>query len=635
MYHAVPKLRLFVNRPRNVVSVLNTYKSNQGTFSSNVQQSRQISYLFKDIDEKSTKNGGELVAEVFKSHGVKFVYTLVGGHVSPILVASEKQGIKVVDTRHEASAVFAADATARLSGKVGVAVVTAGPGVTNTITAVKNAQMAESPVIIIGGAAATLAKGRGALQDIEQIGLFKSCCKKSYSVTAIRQIIPTLKEACQVAMSGTPGPVFVEMPIDVLYPYSTVAQESVLKDPKNILQWITSKYINYHLKYVFGGAFENVPSTDPLPVEYPKATAEQISETAKLVREGKKPVIIVGSQATIQPTPVDDVAAALTEMGIPCFLGGMARGLLGADSSIQMKHKRREALKDADVVILAGAICDFRLGYGRSLPKKGKIVAVNRDKDKMLLNSKQFWHPALAAQSDVGYFLTELAKELKGYKPDPAWVQTLRDREDVREKELDEKASKVTDKHLNPIKVLQAFDKVLPDNAILVADGGDFVGSAAYVLRPRKPLSWLDPGPFGTLGVGGGFALGAKLSRPESQVWVIYGDGSLGYSVMEYDSFVRHKAPVLSIVGNDAGWTQIAREQVPMLGSDVACKLAYSNYQDIVPALGGKGELINRDNEDKMEKILLDAQEANKKGESVLVNVLIGRTDFRDGSISV
>jgi len=323
--------------------------------------------------------------------------------VSPILVGAEKRGIRVVDTRHEVSAVFAADATARLSGKVGVAVVTAGPGVTNTLTAVKNAQMAESPVVIIGGAAATLAKGRGALQDIEQVGLFKSVCKKSYSIDCVRNIVPTMREACQIAMSGTPGPVFVEMPIDILYPYKLIEQESKLKDPKNILQWITAKYIDYHLNYVFGDAFEP-QCTDPLPVTFPRSSPNQVSQAAELVRKSKKPVIIVGSQATIPPTPVEDVAASLNAMGIPCFLGGMARGLLGADNEIQMRHKRKEALKDADLVILAGAICDFRLSYGRSLPKSGAIISVNRDKEKMLLNSKQFWRPTMAVQSDVGYF---------------------------------------------------------------------------------------------------------------------------------------------------------------------------------------------------------------------------------------
>jgi len=251
------------------------------------------------------------------------------------------------------------------------------------------------------------------------------------------------------------------------------------------------------------------------------------------------------------------------------------------------------------------------------------------------MNSKQFWFPTQTVQSDVGQYLKELSQSLQGYKCDPGWIDTLRKREDEREVELEKSAEKITDVHLNPIKVLKALDKILPDNAILVADGGDFVGTAAYVLRPRGPLCWLDPGPFGTLGVGGGFALGAKLCNPDKEVWIIYGDGSCGYSIMEYDTFVRHKVPVLSIIGNDAGWTQIAREQVPMLGSDTACRLAFSNYHDIPLAFGGKGELINRDNEKNIEKILESVSKRNSTGESIVVNVLLGKTDFRDGSISV
>nr|CAD7406495.1 unnamed protein product [Timema cristinae] len=179
------------------------------------------------VDENSNKHGGELVAEILKSHGVNFLFTLVGGHISPILVGAEKLGIKVVDTRHEVNAVFAADAVARLSGTVGVAVVTAGPGVTNTVTAVKNAKLAESPILLIGGAAAGMLKGRGALQDIDQISLFTSICKYCTTIKTVREIVPTLKLALQIAASGTPGPVFVEMPVDVLYTYSMVKKEVV------------------------------------------------------------------------------------------------------------------------------------------------------------------------------------------------------------------------------------------------------------------------------------------------------------------------------------------------------------------------------------------------------------------------
>ncbi|PVD33270.1 hypothetical protein C0Q70_04523 [Pomacea canaliculata] len=588
------------------------------------------------VDEKSKRHGGELVAEVLNQHGITHVFTLVGGHISPILVACEKLGIRVVDTRHEATAVFAADALARLSGTVGVAAVTAGPGLTNTVTAVKNAQMAESPILLIGGAAATLLKGRGALQDIDQMSLFKPLCKFCATVNCVREIVPTLRKALQMAQSGTPGPVFVEFPIDTLYPYELVKKEIGMKEkgPTSLVQKVINWYLQNHLTNLFAGAWEP-KDTSPLPVIIPYASSSQIQQCAKLVSRAKKPVILLGSQATLPPTPVSELRAALETLGIPCFLGGMSRGLLGRKSEIQARQQRREALKDADLVILAGAVCDFRLGYGRVLNRRSKIIAINRDKDQLYKNSDMFWKPAIAVQADVGSTISALTAALKGYRCDPDWVHLLRSRDEETEKKNSVKAEETTNVHLNPLKVLHTLEDIMTDNTILVADGGDFVATAAYILRPRGPLMWLDPGAFGTLGVGGGFALGAKLCRPDAEVVVIYGDGSLGYSVAEFDTFTRHKTPVLAVVGNDAGWTQIAREQVPLFGTSVGCDLDYTNYHEVARGYGGRGLQLDRTNEDKIKEVLQQAFAEYRNGNSILINVLIGKTNFREGSISV
>ncbi|XP_071099924.1 2-hydroxyacyl-CoA lyase 2-like [Haliotis cracherodii] len=590
---------------------------------------------FHKVDAQTKRNGGDIVADVLKEHGVKYVFTLVGGHISPILVACERLGIRVVDTRHEVTAVFAADAVARLSGTVGVAAVTAGPGLTNTVTAVKNAQMAESPLLLIGGAAATLLKGRGALQDIDQMSLFKPLCKYCATITKIREIVPTVRKALQVAQSGTPGPVFIEFPIDTLYPYAMVKKEIGMKDKAGgLVQKVINWYLQNHLNDLFAGAFEEREMT-PLKVERPMATRSQIQKSIEMLSRAKKPVILLGSQSTLPPTPVEDLKKAIESLGIPCFLGGMSRGLLGKSSEIQVRQHRRDALREADVVVLAGAICDFRLGYGRVLSRRSKIIAVNRDKDQLYKNSDMFWKPTLAVQGDVGSFMVEVARGMRGYKCDPDWVKTLRDRDEEKEVANKQKAEEIPDNHLNPLKVLMTVEEVLSDDAILVADGGDFVATAAYILRPRGPLHWLDPGAFGTLGVGGGFALGAKLCRPESDVWVIYGDGTVGYSVAEVDTFTRHKVPVLALVGNDAGWTQIAREQVPMFGSSVACQLAYSDYDVVAEGYGGKGYRLDRTNEDNIKEVLERALKDYRAGNTVLINALIGKTNFREGSISV
>jgi len=590
--------------------------------------------LTHKADQKSNRNGGELVAEALQAHGVKFVFTLAGGHISPILVESEKRGIRVIDTRHEVTTVFAADAVARMSGTVGVAAVTAGPGLTNTITAVKNAQMAESPILLIGGAAATLLKGRGALQDIDQMSLFKPLCKYCATIKHLRDIKPVLCKAFQIAQSGTPGPVFVEFPIDTLYPFSLVQQEVGFSGGKGLMNKIISWYLNNHLNNVFASAWDPLP-VQPLPVDIPYVAQDDIQRCVEMISRSKKPVVLLGSQSTLPPTSVDNLRKALENMGIPCFLGGMARGLLGRNSPIQMRQCRKEALKDADLVVLAGIVCDFRLGYGKVLSKRSKIISINRDKSQLNKNSGIFWKPTAALRGDVATAIVGISEGLKGYKCDPEWVKDLQGRDAKKEEKNSEMGEQETDQHLNPIKVLHKLESMLPDDSIIVADGGDFVGTAAYIMRPRGPLRWLDPGAFGTLGVGGGFALGAKLCRPDSQLWIIYGDGSLGYSVAEFDTFTRHKTPVIALVGNDACWSQIARDQIRILGRGTACDLAFSDYHVVAQGYGGKGYLIDRTNGDQLEDIFKTAQKESAEGHSVLLNCLIGKTSFREGSISV
>ncbi|XP_074060383.1 2-hydroxyacyl-CoA lyase 2 [Macrotis lagotis] len=591
--------------------------------------------LVHQVDKSSSRHGGESVAAVLKAHGVQFIFTLVGGHISPVLVAAEKLGIRVVDTRQEATAVFAADAVARLSGTVGVAAVTAGPGLTNTVTAVKNAQMAQSPVLLLGGAASTLLQNRGALQGIDQMSLFRPLCKYCASVRRVRDIIPTLRAALAAAQSGTPGPVFVELPIDVLYPYFLVQKEVMpSKAPKSLMGKLVSWYLKNHLANLFAGAWEPQPQ-GPLPLDIPQASSQQVQRCVELLSRAKKPLLLLGSQALLPPTPAESLRAAVESLGIPCFLGGMARGLLGRNSPLHIRQNRRDALKEADVVILAGVVCDFRLSYGRILSHSSKIIAVNRDREQLLLNSDLFWKPQEAVQGDVGSFLLKLVEGLRGQTWSQEWIEQLQETDRKKEQANREKASVPTTHHLNPLWVLELIEKTLPDNSVLVADGGDFVGSAAYLVRPRGPLGWLDPGAFGTLGVGGGFALGAKLCRPDAEVWVLFGDGALGYSIIEFDTFVRHKIPVIAVVGNNACWIQISREQVPILGSNVACGLAYTDYHVVAEGLGSRGFLLSRENEEKAEEVLHIAQQRCREGHPVLINVLIGKSDFRDGSISV
>uniref|UniRef100_A0A1I7SBM5 IlvB-like protein n=1 Tax=Bursaphelenchus xylophilus TaxID=6326 RepID=A0A1I7SBM5_BURXY len=337
--------------------------------------------LFK-VDESSEKHGGDLVAKTLKSHGVQEVFTLCGGHITPILVGCESLGIRVVDTRHEVTTVFAADAVSRLRQDLGVAAVTSGPGVTNTVTAMKNAQMAESALLLLGGAAPTTMQHRGALQDIDQLSIFKPVCKHTARVTRVRDIIPTLKESIQIAKSGTPGPVFVEIPIDLLYPYEQAFRDAIIKRPANLTQKIYNEYVRARINYEFHNGFTNQDTT-PLSLTIPTAKNGEVKKVADLIKSSKKPLLLLGSQATLGPVSAHELQKIVNDLGIPCYLGGMCRGLLGLGSPIQLRQNRRGALKEADLVILAGTPADFRLDYGKILSPNSKVVAINRSADNL------------------------------------------------------------------------------------------------------------------------------------------------------------------------------------------------------------------------------------------------------------
>ncbi|HQV78850.1 MAG TPA: thiamine pyrophosphate-binding protein [Chitinophagales bacterium] len=573
-------------------------------------------------------NGGEIIAKVLQNHGVKYLFTLCGGHISPIFVSAQNIGIRVIDTRHEVNAVFAADAVARLTGIPGVAAVTAGPGLTNTITAIKNAYMAQSPLIVLGGGAATILKGRGSLQDIDQMSLMKPVVKWAARITKVKEIIPTLERAFAVAQEGVPGPVFIECPIDTLYNEELVREWYGAKSkdvpPRNIQERVVQWYINRHAKKIFEGK-ENVQFHQPLSFSIPTHKDAEVDEVVTALKKAKNPLMIIGSGAVMSPQNVHELSTAVQHLNIPVYLSGMARGLVGKDSELQMRHKRKDAIKEADFIILAGVPNDFRLEYGNHIGHRS-FASINRSTEDLYKNKK----PTIAIHADPQQFIIDLAHKYKAETS--TWKATLRERDELREQAIDKQAKDKLN-GMNPIELFRCMDKILDDNTILIADGGDFVATSAYTLKPRAPLSWLDPGVFGTLGVGAGFALGAKLVFPEKDVFIIYGDGSSGYSLVEYDTFVRHQLPVISVIGNDACWAQIARDQIEFLNSDCALTLAHSNYEMIGKAFGADGERV--ENIEAFKAATIKAKEQSRKGTPFIINAIIGKSEFRKGSISM
>jgi len=577
-------------------------------------------------------HGGDMVARFLVERQVPCLFTLCGGHISPILVAARAAGIRILDMRHEVNAVFAADATARLTGRPGVAAVTAGPGVTNTVTALKNAALAQSPVVLVGGAAPTVLKGRGALQDIDQTNLLRSVVKQTFNLKRNCDILPVLESAFATAAGGVPGPVFVECPIDLLYPEDLVRQwygDQKQETPsRSLRERLLQAYLSRHVDRMFACSFDTMEAGPWTPMDEVVDHAV-VAKAAQMLGQSRQPVAIVGSQALLHADQADALAAALDRMGLPLYLTGMARGLMGRNHPLVFRHQRRQALREADTVLMAGMPCDFRLDYGRSINRRATLIGVNRSRRDLKLNRS----PQLAAAADPGRFLQSLAEN--GPFPAERWVTwqaTLQAREDAREAAIQAQAQTAVD-GVNPLHFLQTLEDFLDDRALLVADGGDFVASAAYTLRPRGPLSWLDPGVFGTLGVGAGFAAGATLCRPEAEVWLLYGDGSAGYSLAEFDTFVRHGLPVIAVVGNDAGWSQIARDQVKYLKDDVGTVLAPTAYEQVVEGFGARGLRVSRPED--IRPALEEARRTAADGRPVLINVLMGRTDFREGSISM
>lgn len=575
-------------------------------------------------------DGGTRVAEVLKAHGVPFLFTLVGGHISPILVAAKKKGIRVVDVRHEVNAVFAADAVARLTGVPGVAAVTAGPGVTNALTAVKNAALAQSPLVLIGGATATILRGRGSLQDIDQVALMKPHVKWMARPSRLAEVVPAMERAFHEAASGVPGPVFVELAVDLLYDQKVVREWSAKqldKPDKTFSEQALSLYVRGHLRYTFSRSRE--PSFhSPRPVDVVKPGGKDLAKAVELLASAERPLMVLGSQTMLHPARVRELVGAVERLGVPVYLSGMARGLLGPDHRLQMRHKRREALKKADVVVLAGVPNDFRLDYGSHVAR-AKVIGINLSKEDLVKNRK----PQVGLLADPHATIVALAQETPAAARDrTAWLAELDGRDEEREREIDTMAGAPSD-HLNPLRFCRQLDHKLADDSVLVGDGGDFVATAAYTVSPRGPLSWLDPGVFGTLGVGAGFALGAKLVRPDADVWLLWGDGAAGFSIMEMDTFARHGLPVIGVIGNDAGWTQILRDQEPILGDDVACRLAYTDYHRIADACGGKGFRV--DDHAQVDGVLDEALTVSRAGTPVVVNAILGKTDFRKGSISI
>jgi acetolactate synthase-1/2/3 large subunit len=530
-------------------------------------------------DRATTFHGGRLIARRLKAHGVTTLFTLSGGHLFSIYDGCRAEGIALVDVRHESAAAFAAEGWAKVTRTPGVAAVTAGPGVTNAMSALAGAQQSQSPMLVLGGRAAAWRWGQGSLQEIDHIPFVRPVTKFAATAESTTEIPGLVDDALAAAVQPHSGPTFLDFPMD----------------------------------FVFSEATEPESAATPTdPAAGPEPDGDDLARAIALLREAERPVVMAGSNLYWGHGEAA-LRALAEERGIPVFLNGLARGCVPADHEVAFSRARSTALKGADVALVVGVPMDFRLGFGQAFGEETEVVAIDRAEPV-------HEHPrAVAAELYGG--LTGILEALRTGTRDRAatrgWVSALRAEED--ERRAGEAAEFADDRApLHPMRIYGELRTVLDRDAIIVGDGGDFVSYAGRVVDSYEPGCWLDPGPYGCLGCGPGYALAAKLAHPGRQVVLLLGDGAFGFSGMEFDTLARHGVDVVGVMGNNGIW---ALEKHPMeflYGYSVVADLRPgTRYDEMVRALGGHGELVERPRD--LRPALVRAFEA---GRPALVNVL-------------
>jgi len=509
-------------------------------------------------DKATALHGGRLVAKRLKANGVTKLFTLSGGHLFSIYDGCREEGIDIVDTRHEQSAGFAAEGWAKATRRPGACALTAGPGVTNGMSAMGSALQNGSPMVAFGGRAPAMRWGQGSLQEIDHVP-FVAPLVRSAATAATTADIPALVDAAFAAALGPPGgPAFVDFPMDVVFMESDVDADAP------------------------------VAATDPRSLP----AADGADGAAELLRGAERPVVMAGT-GLYWAHGEDALRALAEELRIPVFVNGLGRGCLAADHERYFSRSRGKALKEADVALVVGVPMDFRLGFGGAFGEETRIVVV----DSARPDREPAREPALELYGGIASTLDAI-REGAAARPDrPAWTAVLREAEN--ESRAAEGEDMGDDRApLHPLRLLGDLAKVLDRNAVVIGDGGDFVSFAGRVIDTYEPGCWMDPGPFGCLGTGPGYALAAKLADPRRQVCLLLGDGAFGFSAMEFDTLVRHRVPVVAVMGNNGIWALEKHPMEYLYGYSVAAELqAGCRYDQLVEALGGHGELVTRPDE--------------------------------------
>ncbi len=527
-------------------------------------------------------NSGELIALALKRAGVSHLFTLNGGHIWPILTGAREHDLRIVDVRHEQSAAFAAEGWAKVTRECGVAAVTAGPGVTNSASALAQAQSGDSPMFVVGGRAPVARWGMGSLQEMDHVAVVKTLVKKAMTLESPHDAYASTAECVRAALSRRTGPVFMDVPIDIFFGAADMpeATEHLTPDPG--------------------------PPPDP----------DAIKQVARLIREAKRPAVIAGGNVWWAHAE-DELKRLVEDAHLPLCVNGMARGMLPSGHPQFFSRARGPALGEADLILVVGVLLDFRLNFGQPpvFAENAKLVYLDVDDHRKHRPSEA------AVFGDLKAALGMLASAAAGAPERTEWLEKLRTAE-AEARKRDRPMLESDSSPVHPARLIAEVGAFVDPDAIVVGDGGDFISFAGRLIERPKPGLWIDPGPFGCLGSGPAYAMAAKLARPDRQVLLLAGDGAFGFSAMEFDTLVRHRVPIVCVVGNNGIWALEKHPMQNMLGTSIAADLApRTRYDMVVEALGGHGELVERPQD-----IRPALERAFKAGVPACVNVICDPT---------
>lgn len=528
-------------------------------------------------------HGGQVIARALRQEGVEAVFTLTGGHILPILDGCVQEGIRVVDMRHEQAAAHAAEAYSRLTGRLGVAAVTAGPGVTDAVTGLATAYHSGTPLLLLGGRHMRHQELKGGLQEMDHPRLVWSVTRWADTARDVARLADYVATAARHAFAGRGGPVFLDIPMDVQF---DMVDEDAVSWPR---------------RYRSGRP--------------PRADSDSIDEIVAALQAAQRPVIFAGTGIRPGPNRLAELAELLSA---PTFLNSRARGSLPYDHPLLARHVRSAAFTGADLVLALGVDWDFRTKYGQSVNPEATVVQVDAEAAKVGWN-----RPAdLAVVADPVRVVEQLVEQGEQIRRrDTGWSQEILQQDAGRQAELEEEAES-DQVPVMPQRFARDVAAFFGADAIVAVDGGDIVSTTARWLQVSKPGHLLDPGPFGTLGTGAPYAIAAKVAFPEARVGIVYGDGAFGFNAMEYDTMVRLGLPIVGVVGNDGVWANIKTiHRMVYPERVVAADLGRRPYHAMVEGLGGYGELV----EDPAE-LLPALKRAEASGKPALVNVHLAET---------